>query len=161
MTLNEILLQKLADWRPQGEGRHILAATDEGSGWAVAMEVERQDAVGCSIWEITLRRSTAWAHASENRLANWATRIAEQVTGLLEDLQVVEIDVLKQEALLRSAQPRRRDEELSYYELVLKGEREALLRRYRAPQPTGPREQVAFALTHESVAQLVGDLAAE
>ena len=32
MTLDELLLQKLADWRPD-KGRHTLDLSDEASGW--------------------------------------------------------------------------------------------------------------------------------
>ncbi len=43
MTLNERLLEKLADWRPARGSRQILAVPDEGSGWAVSLTVDRHD----------------------------------------------------------------------------------------------------------------------
>jgi hypothetical protein len=50
---------------------------------------------------------------------------------------------------------------VQYYELLLRGEHAAMLRRYQAPR-TGPgkRAAVPFALTHESIAKLAADLTA-
>ena len=54
-----------------------------------------------------------------------------------------------------------RGERLSYYELLLKGAGEASVRRYRAThQSAQHREQVAYVLTHEALANLVGDIVA-
>jgi hypothetical protein len=158
MNLDEILVGKLADWRPAG--RQTLHVAPEGSGWALTLGADRADEVGCLVWELALRRTTP-APAGETVKA-WADRVARRVTGLLEPLKVVEVDDPRNEALLRSREAARRGDELFYYELLLKGTAEALLRRYRgAAQPNGRREQVAFPLTHEAVAKLVGDLTAD
>ena len=86
-------------------------------------------------------------------------RAAKRVTGLLEGLRVVEVDSGRNEALLRSSTPARRDEMVSYFEILLGGTKSATLRRYRAYQETGHRrEQVSFTLTHEALAKVVTDL---
>jgi hypothetical protein len=157
MTLGETLLQRLADWRPQG--RQTLTAAPEGAGWTVAVTADRCDEVGCLLWELTVRRTPAKAGTS---VQAWAERAADRVTGLLEPLKVYEVDPLRDEALLRSDGPAQRGETLFYYELLLKGPGEALLRRYRAAHNgQARREQVTFALTHESLAKLVNDLTAD
>lgn len=154
MTLANTILEKLADWRP--EGRQTLTLPGEGSGWTVAITADRSDALGCLVWEMIVRRSS---DAAGGDLRTWAERVAERATGLLEPLQVVEVDTLRGQALLRSEQPARRGEQLFYYEVLLTGNREASLRRYSAARiGEGRREQVAFVLTHEALAKLAGDL---
>jgi hypothetical protein len=158
MTLNETLLQKLAEWRRPRDGRHTLPVADETSGWAVNLTVDRYDDLSCALWEITVQRTKTPAATNTLTLENWAKGIAAKVTGLLEPLQVVEIDPQRAEALIRSNQPTRRGEALYYYELLLKGTRQALVRRYQAPKQDGRREQIPFTLTHEVLAKFAADL---
>lgn len=161
MTLNETFLPRLAEWQPPA-GRHNLIAPDEGSGWAVVLTADRWDAMSCLIWEMTLRRTGVAAAHEPTALQAWADRIAERVTGLLEPLKVVEVDLLRNEALLRSDTPTRRADKLFYYEVHLRGTAEAVLRRYQGFRPpAGPRQQVAFALTHEVLAKVAADLTAD
>jgi hypothetical protein len=158
MNLDEALLEKLAKWRT--DSRCNLAATAEGCPWSVAVTADRADQLGCLVWEVALRRSTPLG--PDRPLRAWAARAAARVTGLLEPLKVVEVDAPRNEAMLRSAAPARRGDELFYYELLLKGNGEALLRRYHASRRgKARRDQVAFALTHEALAKLVADLTAE
>jgi hypothetical protein len=160
MTLDEILQQKLSSWRPP-EGRHALTASEEAPGWTVQLTADRCDDVGCLIWELTLTRAPA-APARSLDLAGWAQVVARRVTGLLESLKVIEIDGTRHEGLLRSNTALRRGDKLFYYEILLSATTQAQLRRYQAPQTgTGPRQQVAFALTHESLAKLIADLTAD
>jgi hypothetical protein len=157
MTLNETVLQKLAEWRPSG-GRQTLTLPDEGSGWAVALTADRHDELGSLVWELGLQRTAALA-GDDKGLADWAYRVAERVTGLLEPLKVVEIDVQRNEAILRSQEPAQRGEKLFYYEVLLRHTNQASVRRFQAAQNgNGKREQVTFALTNEAVAKLVTDL---
>ena len=158
MSLAETLLEKLADWRPPG--RQTLAVAPEGAGWTVAVTADRCDEVGCLLWELTLRRTSPPAGGWS--VGAWAERAAGRVTGLLEPLEVLEVDTLRDEALLRSDEPAHRGEQLFYYELLLKGSGEALLRRFQAaPNGQARRQQVTFALTHEALAKLASDLAAD
>jgi len=155
MTLDDTLLQKLAEWRPAG-GRQTLNLPDEGSGWRVALTADRCDDLGCRVWELELART---APAPEGlTLRSWAERVATRVTGLLETLQVVEVDDERGEALVRSNEPRRRGETVSYYEVLLRGTSVAFARRYQATGQGSRREQIAFALTHEVLAKLAADL---
>jgi hypothetical protein len=161
MTLAETVLQKVADWRPSGDKRQALLIPDGGSGWAIEVQADRCDELGCRVWELTLRRNRKTEVAS-GALQTWADRTARQVTGLLEALRVVEVDPLRNEALLRSATPARRGEMISYFEVLLRGTKSATLRRFRAYQePSHRREQIAFTLTHESLAKVVTDLTQE
>jgi hypothetical protein len=159
MTLDETVLRKLADWRPEPGSRQILAVPDEGSGWAVSFEIDRHDELSSALWEVSLQRVTP-ARGGVT-LQGWANGIASRVTGLLESLRVLEIDAQRNEALLRSTEPTRRSAELFYYEVLLKGIQAASVRRYQASPGRGHREQVPFVLTHEALAKLIGDMATD
>src|SRR5437016_1224832 len=106
MKLNEKVLERLADWRPTAKERARLVVTDEAAGWTVLLSADRNDELGCLVWELGLRRNGA-APAGAT-LESWAKDIAAATTGLLEPLRVVEVDVARNEAQLRSQQPNQR-----------------------------------------------------
>jgi hypothetical protein len=161
MTLIETVQRKIADWRPAGEGRHVFAIPDEGSGWCVAITADCCDDIGCRLWELTVQSSISLA-SDAKALADWAHGTAGRVTGLLEGLKVVEVDATRNEALLRSDVPAWQGDEVAYYEAILKGAGRATLQRFRGSrQPGQRREQTAFSLTHDALAKLVGDLVRE
>src|SRR5262245_4707010 len=112
MTLAETLPQKLAEWRPAGDGRHSLALA-LGGGWTLQLTADRVDSVGCLFWEISLIRSGSTGNLPT--LAAWA-EVAAGAGGLLEPLRVVEVDSLRREALIRSNTPTKRGEQSAYYE---------------------------------------------
>jgi hypothetical protein len=157
MTLEETVHQRLASWQPQGEGRHTLSVLDENSGWRARMTTERQENLSCSLWELSLERSLG-ATLRHDGLRSWSQNVAARVTGLVEPLSLVELDVERAEALLRSTQPTHRSDESFYYEILLKGDYSALVRRYRAAAPGDRREQIPFPLTHETLSRLASDI---
>lgn len=157
MTL-DAMLPKLSDWRPDNDGRHVFTHHDDAMGAAVHLTVDRQESLGCQLWEVAVTRAPA--SMPSDTLVGWAKRIAARVTGLLEPLQLLEADETHGMALLRSNKPAARDEDLYYYEVVLTKAGSATVRRYRGSKQPVQREQVGFTLTHEAVAKLAGDLAA-
>ena len=161
MNLAETVLQKVANWRPTGDKRHALLIPDGGSGWAVELQADRCDELGCRVWEVTLRR-TRKTEIQPVALQDWADHAAKRVTSLLEGLRVVEVDPGRNEALLRSSIPTHREEMVSYFEVLLRGTKSATLRRFRAYQEPGHRrEQISFPITHEALAKVVTDLTQE
>jgi hypothetical protein len=155
MTLAESLLPKLSEWQPAGAGRHSLSETP--AGWTVHVAADKADSLSCLVWELTLTRATD-APAGLT-LQGWTDGVADRVGGLLEDLKVYEIDTTRDEAVLRSDAPTARGEKLAYYEVRLHGLTRAVVRRFAATKAVPGREQVAFALTHEILARLAGDIA--
>lgn len=156
MTLSELVLQRVADWRPKN-GRESLTLPETG-GWTVTFAAERCDDLGCKLWEVGLRHVSPLADDAAV-LRAWADGVAGRVTTLLEPLQRIEVDAEQNVALLRSQKPAQRGELLAYYEALLHGTGEVSLRRYQASAQPGPRrEQVAFVLTHEALAKLTADL---
>jgi hypothetical protein len=157
MTSADAIHEALAAWQPYGAGRHTWEHTLPADGWAVQLEAEKADAVGCVAWELAMTR-TGPAPAGLTTRA-WAERTAARVTGLLEPLKVVEVDDAAGEAILRSTSPSKKGPAVGYYEVALSGTSRATVRRYHADRTAGtPRSQVGFALTHEVLAKLVGDL---
>ncbi len=152
MTLENLLLQKLTDWRPDS-ARSTLAVDARGQP-SLLLVGDRNDGLACRLWEVALN-----THAPAEVKA-WAERVCSRVTGLLEPLRLVEVDGEQKTAQLRSEGPAERDGELFYYEVLLHGDGRAFLRRYRAVRDGSKRrEQVGFVLTHEVLAKLAGDLA--
>jgi hypothetical protein len=160
MTIAETLLPKLNEWESAGPGRQCWAQPIADSGWALNLTADRVDSLGCLLWELTLTRLNA-APVANAVLRQQAQEAADRVTGLMEPLRVVEFDELRGEALLRSDTPAQRSASLAYYEALLSGGRQIVLRRFQRSPNKDRREQIAFALTHEAIAKLVDDLIRE
>jgi len=157
MTLAEALQPKLSEWRPSGSGRHTWSETFPDQGWAVHLAVHTNDTLSALVWEATLVR-TAEPPAGLT-LKAWAAGIANRVAGLMEDVKVIEIDATRDEALLRSDEPTRKGDVVHFYEIRLSGLKQAIVRRFRADTAANTRrEQVAFALTHEVLANLIEEI---
>ncbi|MBN9122673.1 MAG: hypothetical protein J0I06_26590 [Planctomycetes bacterium] len=157
MTLTESLLPKLSEWKPAGDGRHSLAVAAPEAGWTVHLTADKADSLSCLVWELTLDRAGDAPEGSTLRA--WAEGVAKRATGLLEPLRVIEVDAPRAEALLRSDAPARKGGLLAYYEVRLFGTGRATVRRFAANRTESGREQVAYALTHEVLAKLAGDIA--
>jgi hypothetical protein len=157
MTLAENLLPKLSDWRPSGDGRHSWAGAFPAAGWTVRLAADKTDTLSCLVWELTLTRTAEPPH--NLTLQSWAAQVADRVTGLLEPLKIHEVDEMRQEAILRSKSPAKKGDDLSYYEVRLSGLTTAVVRRYAASKVIIGRTQISFALTHETIAKLAGDIA--
>ena len=154
MTLENMLLQKLAKWRFPLGTRETLGA--EEAGWSIRVDAECADTVGCRVWEVTLERPTPLT----DDLTARAVRLVERVTGLLEPLKLLEVDARQGTALLRSVTPKPLGTALAYYELLLQAGGGANVRRYQVERAGGKRQQIGYTLTHESLAKLANDLTA-
>jgi hypothetical protein len=157
MNLTESLLPRLSEWKPAGAGRHSWSGAIPEAGWTVQLTADKADSLSCLVWELALAR--AGAAPAGLTLRGWAEGVAARATGLLEPLKLLEVDEARGEAVLRSESPAKRGERLAYYEVRLAGLGRATVRRYTASRAAGGREQVAFALTHEVLAKLAGDIA--
>lgn len=158
MTLADNLLESLNAWQPTGDGRQTYS--NSTGDWSVTLTVDRADSIGCACWEMTVSRASV--NELPRELRQWADRIANRTTGLLESLQVIEVDDEKNEAILRSSKPTRKANVVHYYEVHLDGMGLATVRRYAAEIKSGMRrEQISFVLTNEVIAKLADDLIAE
>jgi|YNPBryunderm2012_1023409.scaffolds.fasta_scaffold35660_2 hypothetical protein len=154
----ELLQAKLADWRPVGAGRHHWSEHFSTAGWTMHLTADACDSLGCRLWELRLQAHSDTPHAP---LSVWAQRIANQVSGLMEPLKLLEVDESRQEAILRSVAPSQHGQKRSFYELKLAGKGTASLQRFTVSPETGhQRQAVPFTLTHEVLAKLIADITA-
>lgn len=153
MTLAEILPRSLSSLSPGGAT--LLA--QPGDDWNAEIDMDRHDGLASVVRSIALKRA---APAPEGAtLAGWANAIATRVHGLLEDLNVVEVDATINEAILRSEAPAVHGDVRSYYEVHLHGTESATIERFAANRAAGTkRESVGFTLTHEVIARLADDV---
>lgn len=156
MTLENTLLEKLANWRPRS--RDTLLTSVPESLWTVSITADRCEGLGCQLWEVAVRRPPAEPPLD---LHVWAQRLEQANTGLLELFKLIEIDASRQIAQLRSEAPAHRGEHLQYYELIMEAQGAATLRRYQSQYGNGKRDQIPFVLTHEVLARLATLLTAE
>src|SRR5262249_10541802 len=133
----EVLLKKLADWRPEGAGPHSFVAPLQ-DGWEISIAADTAESLGCRATELTVRRPAGQIPTAAE-LTQWADRSAKRITGLLEPLKLIEVDAGRSEALLRSDPPSSRGPRVQYYELRLRGTHEAKLHRYLADRRGGRR----------------------
>jgi hypothetical protein len=150
MTLANTLRQQLSN--PEQGGFHVSA-----DGWSVTVAADKAESLSCALNELSLER----AGAVKEELRAWANRVAEEATGLLEPLAVIEVDLPRGQALLRSETPTVQADTAHYYELELtRGQRSsATLRRYVGDKVgTEKREAAPFVLTHDAIVKLVTDI---
>ncbi len=147
MTLEKTLRQQL---NKTESGGFPVSMGD----WTIGLVADKSDSLSCALRELTLDRATPIA----DELDTWATRIAKTVTGLMEPLRVIEVDLPLGKAMLRSDAPARQDGKAFYYELLLErtGRTRVTLHRYAGE--TGKRVAIAFVLTHDAIVKLVADI---
>ena len=80
MTLENRLLEKLADWRPETAGQALTVA-DGNSGWSAVVVADHVDKIGGELRELRLARATPLPDAPP--LEDQARTISKRVTGLL------------------------------------------------------------------------------
>jgi len=123
----------------------------------VQLVADKADTLSCLVWELALTRSGDAPPGLS--LTQWANAVASRVNGLMEPLKVLEVDAQHGVATLRSAVPTVKHDAVTYYEVRLNGLESAVVRRYTASKTATGRVQLAFALTHEAIAKLAGDVA--
>jgi hypothetical protein len=154
MTKIENLPESLSNWAPTGTGPHNFVAVMPGG--SLDLTARSADRIGVDVWAVVLDRAVAAKSVRE-----WAESIARSVSGLRENLRVIEIDATTHEAMLRSVSPSKKGSIASYYEVRLNGTARATVSRFEADTVAGtPRVQVHFPLTHEVLAKLVEDVLA-
>src|SRR5262245_59291953 len=105
MTLASTVRERLSNWLPVAGRQELIVTADQGS---LILTGDRREELGCLVWEMSGRRQAT----PTDTLRAWAERIAGRITGLLEPLKVVEIDLERNEGILRSDKPSARDEQV-------------------------------------------------
>jgi hypothetical protein len=151
MTLSENLLENLS----KAAGSGATTVTGSGGGWTATADVAAADTLSARLNGVELQGTAG------GTVTQWADRIAGSVSGLRENLRVLEVDGEDNAALLRSTSPSRKGDVAGYYEVKLAGTEKATVKRYESDVKAGtPRTAVAFPLTHEVLGKLVDDITA-
>jgi hypothetical protein len=136
-----------------GAGRHTVLFHLEGS--AIELDLDQVDNLACALHRVQV----VPAAPGSADLAKRSQLIAARVTGLLEPLRVVEVDMPLGKAQLRSQSPSLTEGDArAYYELLLEASGRATLRRFLAQADSTHREPIPFTLTREALAKLLCDL---
>lgn len=147
------LREKLSEWTVDGGRQSASFALD---GWTVTVNADLNAPIAGLVWDLAL----SGGPSAKPGVKAWGEAVAKSASGLMESLRLIEADASRDEAVLRSDKPSRMENEVSYYEVLLHGLTQATVRRFKADTKAGtPREQVAFAITHESLAKLAADIA--
>ena len=154
--LDEILLRKLAEWRPD-TANPTLSLTDPAGAWSVTLDAEAVETIGSRLRQVSVRPVTATVTAP---LREQADRLAREVTGLLEPLRVIEVDNGPGVAQLRSQAPAQRDGANRYYEVTRHADGTTHLGRYQTRPAESKRQAIPFSLTHEALGKIVRDFIA-
>ena len=157
MSLAQLLIETLQTGAlPRTDAPQTLSVHDE-AGRQLEVDAFEWDRIGLSFRELRLT-APALAGRSVDDLKQWADRLSQQVTYLLEGIGPLEVDREAEQVLLRSTPPDRQPDATSYYEVVLRTPGTLALRRYRAIPGQSGRDTVDVHLTLEVLRKLVGDL---
>ena len=95
---------------------------------------------------------------TSDELREWAQRLAQRITYLLENLQILEEDTSTHRILLRSVLPEDSKSPVAYYELVLSGDGALCMRRFSYRKEQKSKTEVPFTLTKEVLEKLINDV---
>src|SRR6516164_6608573 len=154
MTPANTLLETLAELKPSGSYPQRLIVRDARMRITAELDVQRWDPLAC---QLLLVRAIP-DQASKTPLRERAALMASQITGLMEQLKVIEVDDTRREALLRSESPALREQDRLYYEVLIEPN-SATLRRFQGSHAKIGRKEVPFTVTREVLAKLIADLA--
>jgi hypothetical protein len=157
MSLSQTVQSRVSARAPFREQLEQVIASE--GGVTVRCELSGADALGCAITQLQLVAESPRS-LTMDELAAHADRICEKVTYLLEPLRCVEVDRQARLALLRSRQPKQKEKQLGYYELLLSADQTASLRRYSYDRGARKRTAVPLILTLDQLEMLVDDLVA-
>lgn len=123
----------------------------------VQAQVSAYDTLGVALQTLTIQ-----SHAGSASLEAVARAIHERVTYLWEPLALIERDLEREQAQMRSAPPRVDDAAIEFYEGELSRQNGALqlrLLRYRRKNDQTRSEQIPLTLTHAVCRRLTDDVA--
>lgn len=155
MSRTNTLLSTLQELKASGAFPQRMLVRDVSVAATVEMDVHQLDrlSIELSMIRVTPEKSATF------KLGERATLLAGKVTGLMETLNVIEIDDSRGEALLRSDVPLAEDTKRLYYELLVQQNGTTTLHRYQGSMVKTSRQEIPFSLTREALAKLIQDVA--
>jgi hypothetical protein len=133
----------------------------DAAGTTVRLELTQIDSLSCAFSELAIfvpkLQNTAF-----DVLKEWATRLSQRVTYLLEQIGPLEFDPTQGQVLIRSTPPQQLAVGTQYYEIMLSssGNGAFVLRRYRSVAGQSGRVATEIQVTNEVLLKLIDDLLA-
>jgi adenine C2-methylase RlmN of 23S rRNA A2503 and tRNA A37 len=155
MSYTNSLLKTLTELNPHGTFPQRMLVRDTELAATAEMEVHQLDRLSM---ELSMLRVTP-ENSVRDTLKSHAEKLARKVTGLMEKLNVIEIDDIQGVAMLRSDTPAVQDTQRMYYELMVNQQGTTTLKRYQGSTIHAERKEIPFVLTREALAKLITDLA--
>lgn len=155
MTLGQTVLTKVYQRAPFENRIEQIFAHDHGL--RVRCEMSEANRLGCALTHLEIA-SEDQTKITTDELAKRVDDLCAHVTYLLEPLRTVEIDRNAHSVLVRSREPRRKDDELAYYELIADEKLHLTLRRYSYSLSQRKRYPVPFVLSRDQLGILLDDL---
>ncbi len=148
-----------------------LTTTGEDSGYVIEqemdnvglrVEIEDFDKFSYMVKSISVTRAQTPSPATlvKDVLLRQSGEIERRISYLLESFRMVELDEVNGSAQVRSLTPYRKDDEMLYYEVLLRGGNSLTFTRYHKQRQADKRNIVLSHLTQETLERLVDDLAA-
>ena len=157
MRLGRIIRDRIDQGGPFQDQLQELVATQDNV--TLRCELSGADRLSCALTQVKVVDEGATILSAE-ALTRRAEGICSTITYLLEPLRPIEIDRLAGAAMLRSHQPRRQENCISYYELLVGSDHLTAMRRYCYEVSSRQRQAVRFVLTKDQLELLLDDLAA-
>jgi hypothetical protein len=139
---------------------HTVRVTD-AQGRQLRVLLSALDTLSAAISELELFVPQLQS-AAFSVLEDWAKRLSQRISYLLEQIGPLEVDQAAQQVLIRSLRPDQLPDGVEYYEVILSrlGAGTFLLKRYKAIKGQSGRTAVDLVLTRQVLGKLVEDLEA-
>ena len=131
-----------------------------GDSTVLTVELESVESVS-SLVNCVAVESDRLKNVTTEALQECAEKISSQITCLLEDLGLVEVDSTTGQVLVRSRVPTQAPDATEYYEVLFRAEDGRIsLERFAWSMDRSGRRRIPMQLTHEVLIRIVRDLEA-
>lgn len=159
MGLRRNLIQEFNTLSHAGGPLPCTLRASGANGMQLRLVVTAIDSLSCAVAEIEVfvpqLQNGAFAVLKE-----WATRLSQRITYLLEQIGPLEFDEATGQVLIRSTAPDQLPDGTQFYEVILSqhGAGNFLLKRYQWTKGQPGRNAVEMVLTQQVILKLVDDL---
>ena len=144
----ENIVKQLQNW-PAGQAGEFLASDGE---LQVSLKMADSDRLGCLLERLEMKGT------SGHPLNLDPIRVEKEVTYLGEPLKIVELEKYQGKALLRSFPPRRENQTVLFFELIIDRNEGLSLHRFAYDRNLGTRSHTPVPVTRDTLERLLADL---
>ena len=156
MTPGKTTVQRLQDYLCKQESNDAgYQFSCDLRGLKIQINVKEFDKFSFIVETLRIERSDNLQSGSD--LRKQADFLKSNLTYLLDNIEVFEIDSLQSKAQLRSRIPEENDSSLSYFEIMIEGRRGVALERVVFDKQKKQRKNATFHLTNETLTRTIDD----